>query len=414
MKAVRVPFARIDTASAARLCLWFYLGTLFVSVAYILTTGTFNGDFYGVPVTLGSWELSFSILAAVAPYFFGYWLYLRFYRRAPAPTVRVGNALLGNAFFIVTLWFILLAYKYDVGVLGRELYDAPALIKPFIQITNRLNPFYLGAFFIVGYKGAKKTIALGIALMITLGLLRAGLGVFMYVLLALVIRNHRNFRGVFRRHFFKIVIMALVLPLGASQLYSLRSELRDKEDLDASLTATEIITARLVGRLSSISNSSFVLQEIAQFRSDVKPLDPWYFQRQSLAPLLGVGIIPEITPERLLINVNGSSLLDVSFMTGVAGNLLMAASKSPLIAVMNLITMISMCWLTFYIANKLALPYRNEVAFMLLLYPLTSGVGNEFSGLALSMLALVIVFTLVNSLSIRKRRPHALQAGERP
>lgn len=402
MNTVSGTLSKTDATGAARLCLWFYLGALFLSVAYILTTDTYNGDFHGVPVTLGPWALSFSIVASVIPYFFGYWLYRRFSRRAPPPSVRVGNAVLCATFFVVTIWFIFLAINYGVGVMGGGLYDAPAMLKPFIQITNRINPFYLGAFFIAGYQGSRKIIALGITLMITLGLLRAGLGVFIYISLSLAIRNHRHFRGAFRRHFSKIALFVLVLPIATSQLYTLRSELRGQEDIDVALTVTEIVTARLVGRLSSISNSSFVMQEHVQFKSDARLLDPWYFQRQMLSPLFGVGIVPEVIPERLLINVHGSDLFDVSFMTGVPGNLAMAWFVHPMIAIVNAVAMIIMIWLSFFFANKLDLPYRNEVCFMLLLYPLTSGVSNEFSFIAVSMLALIVLFKLMRLLSVKK------------
>lgn len=405
MARVSLPPFLDSAPSAARVCLWFYLVMLFISLSYILTTGTYNGDFYGVPVTLSALATAALSAAAFAPYAFGFWLYLQFSRRGSAPTVRVSNAMLGITFFIVTIWFIVLVIKYDVGVLGKELYDAPATIKPFIQITNRINPFYLGAFFIAGYQGSKKTIALGIILMITLGVLRAGLGVFMYVLLALAIRNHRQLGNLLRRHFIKIVLIMLLLPTAVAQLYALRSELRDLENVDVALSATELITARLVGRLSSVSNSALVIQESTQFGFDTHKLDTFYFQKQALAPFFGVSLIPEVTPERMLINVYGGDFFDSSFMTGVPGNLLMAWLKNPLIAVLNAVTMVFFSWLTFFLGNKLGLPYRNEISFMLLLYPLTSGVSNEFSGLALSMLALAVLFTLLN-IPLARRLAH--------
>lgn len=386
---------------AAKLCLSFFIAMLATSIAYISITGELNGDFYGVPVSLSALEFTYVVLISLAPYILGYLIYLRFTRTAPAPTVRVGNTLLRYIFFGVILWFIVLAVEFGVGVLGREIYDAPALLKPLIQISNRVNPFYLGVFFIVGYRGSKKVIALGIILLITLGLLRAGLGVFLYVFLALVIRNHQSLRGALRRHLIKLVLAAVLLPTAASQLYALRSELRETQDINLELTMVEIVTARLVGRLSSISNSAFIFQTSHQFQSDALTLDPWYFQRQTLAPLLGVGVIPEDIPERLLINVHGGNLFDVSFMTGVAGNLAMAWFIHPLIALINAITIVLMVWLSFFFANKLDLPYRNEVCFMLLLYPLTSGVGNEFSFIAVSMVALIILFKFFRLFRIR-------------
>jgi uncharacterized membrane protein len=112
-------------------------------------------------------------------------------------------------------------------------------------------------------------------------------------------------------------------------------------------------------------------------------------------------MIPEHIPERLLINVHGGSLFDVSFMTGVPGNLAMAWFIHPVITLINLISIFVMIWLSFYFSNKIGLPYRNEVCFMLLLYPLTSGVGNEFSFVAVSMVALIVVFKVLNVLKFR-------------
>jgi hypothetical protein len=394
--------AKTDAKRAGVLCLWFYLAALFLSIVYILTTGTLNGDFDGVQLTLSLLDFSFVIVASLVPYLFGYWVYLRFSRHAPPPIVRVSNAMLGITFFLVTSWFIFLAIKYDVGVMGRGLYKAPELLTPLIQLTNRINPFYLGIFFIVGYQGSRKIIFFGITLMIILGLLRAGLGVFIYVFLALVIRNHHQLRRAVRRHCIKIFLFLLMVPFAISQLYSLRSELRGQEDIHAALTITQIVGARLVGRLSSISNSVFIIQEHQQFESDAQQLDPWYFQRQALAPLLGVGIIPEVIPERLLVNAFGGTFFDVSYMAGVPGNLAMSWFVHPLIAVANAISMIFMIWLSFFFANKLDIPYRNEVCFMLLLYPLTSGVGNEFSFIAVSMLVFIVLFKLLRLLSLRK------------
>lgn len=398
MITVNAPTSKTDSKGAAKLCLWFFLGAVFASTGYILTTGRYNGDFMGVPVTLSLGEFSLSFIASVAPYLLGYFVYQRFSRRASPPTVRVSNALLGKTFFAVTIWFIVLAISYGVGAMGEGEYYAPAMLKPVIQITNRINPFYLGVFFIVGYQGSRKTIALGITLLIILGLLRGGLGVFMYIFLALVIRNHRNIRSAVRRHFFKIALSILAVPFVTTQLYSLRADLRGTEGLYAEISMVEMVGAILVGRLSSISDSSFIMQERAQFKSEAKQLDPWYFQQQLLAPLLGIGVVPEIIPERLLINAFGGQYFNVSYMAGVPGNLLMAWFIHPLIALINAITILTMMLLSFFFANKLNLPYRNEVCFMLLLYPLTSGVSNEFSFIPVFMIALIILFKMLRLL----------------
>jgi hypothetical protein len=369
---------------------------LSTSILYISITGELNGDFYGVPVSLSALAFGFVVLISLVPYILGYQLYLQFTRSAPAPTIHVGNAQLGCTFFIVTIWFIVLAINYGVGVMGRDIYEAPELVKLIIQITNRINPFYLGVFFIVGYQGSKRIIVLGIALLITLGILRAGLGIFMYVFLALIIRNHKNLRVSYHRLVPRLTIFIALILIITPHLYSIRSSMRESQNVNAEMSPTEIVLGRLVGRLSSISNTAFIYQNNDQFRSDVRTLDPAYFQRQMIAPLLGVWVIPEATPERLLINFHGSSLVNYSFMTGMPGNLTMAWFIDPIIAIFNAFTILPVLWLSFFFANKLALPYRNETCFLLLLYPLTSGVANELTSVLVSIVALLILFKFLN------------------
>jgi hypothetical protein len=378
----------------ARACTLLFVAAVLASYGYVMITGTYNGDFFGVPETLGFFGQGAMLVAAMAPYGIG-WLVYRHYKAKPyRGAIEVPQRRLTVVFFLMVVWFIVLALKWDVGVLGREIYDAPALIKPFIQITNRINPFYLGVLFILMYRGPRKVLWLGIALLIALGIARAGLGVFIYLLLAGVIRGQTSITRFVRRHKLALIFGLLVFPTAVSQLYQLRSSLRDKEP-EADLTITQVITARLVGRLSSFSNSALVVQETAHFKDSVRHLDPLYYERQAFGGIFGAAFVPEITPERMLINVYGGDWVDISFMVGTPGNLYIAWLISPAIAALNLSLLIGMCMATFSLSRVLRVPVANEFALMLLLYPLTSGVSNEFSSLVAAIASFVVLFAIL-------------------
>jgi hypothetical protein len=285
--------------------------------------------------------------------------------------------------------------KYDVGVLGKELYDAPSYIKPFIQLSNRLNPFYLGVLFILLHRGSRAILWSGIALLIALGLLRAGLGVFLYVSLALLVRHFGGVRGYVRRHKISILLAALAFPLMVAQLYSVRAALRDDGSAEIVMSATEIVAARLVGRLSSFSNSAIVAQETSLFRNEVRQLAPLYFASQAFGGIFGVAFIPRVTPERMLINIYGGDWFDVSFMVGVPGNLYLGWLISPVIFLFNLSLIVLMCVTVFLVARQLNIPCANEFALLLVLYPLTSGVGSEFSSLIASLIGFCVIFAAI-------------------
>jgi hypothetical protein len=393
---------RVASAAAAHSCLLLFGGAAVLSFGYVQLTGNFNGDFFGVPASLSPWTEAGLLLLSLLPYFFAWLLYKFFSRRRAKFTIAVPHRALTVTFFLLVLWFIALTLKYDVGVLGKEIYDAPAAIKPFIQISNRLNPFYLGVLFILTHRGTAKVRWTGILLLITLGILRAGLGVFLYVGLALLIRNHERLGTYLRRHRITVVAVIVIAPTFIAQMYDLRSSLRESAPSDTAMTVTEIVVARLVGRLSSYPNSTYVFQESNHFQSEVRRLDPSYYAQQALGGVIGVAFLPAVTPERMLIGVDGTDYFDVSFMVGVPGNLYLAWLIGPEVFVVNIVLMTVMSAMVFFFARRLRVRYANEFALMLLLYPLTSGVGNEFSTLATAVAAFCVLFLLINALSMQR------------
>lgn len=378
----------------AKACVLLFVLSAMISFGYVALTGTYNGDFFGVEETLGLFRQAVMLVLGLAPYAVG-WLLYRHYKAKPyAGVIPVPDRRLTATFFVIVAWFIFLAAKYDVGVLTKGDYDAPALIKPFIQVSNRINPFYLGVMFILGHRGSRRVLAAGVLSLIALGILRAGLGVFLYILLAFIIRDYARCAEFIRRRKTVVLAVALAAPLVVSQLYALRSSLREV-DSELEFTATQVITARLVGRLSSFSNSSLTLQESPHFESIADQLDPLYFERQMFGGIFGIVFLPTVTPERMLINVFGGDFMDVSFMVGLPGNLYLAWLKSPVIAVVNAALVVLVCAATFRLARLMRMRHANEFALMLLLYPLTSGVGNEFSSLMIAVASFCVLFALL-------------------
>jgi hypothetical protein len=203
--------------SAARACAFIFACAAFLSYAYVLVTGQYNGDFYGVPETLGVLGQTAIFAASVLPYIFGWQLY-KFYKRRRMPrTIPLPPARVTVVFFIFVIWFIVLAVTYGVGVMGKPLYEAPGAITPLIQLTNRINPFYLGVLFILVHQGSRKVLWLGIVLLVCLGIARAGLGVVLYIALALIVRNYGFLSSYFRVNKVKIAFIALMLPAVVSQ-----------------------------------------------------------------------------------------------------------------------------------------------------------------------------------------------------
>lgn len=382
---------------AARACVVLFASFSVVSYFYGVVTGHFNGDFYGVPVAIPEWLAFLNLLATLAG-FVVLWMIYRFYRRRPPPAViPVPVRFLGIFVPLLLVWSIAITLAFGVGVLGQSLYTAPGPLTPVIQVINRINPFYIGVLHVLVAPPRSRSARLTIVLLIVLGISRAGLGVFLYLGLALLLRHHQAIRGFVSRRKLPLLVVLAIFPFMVSALYDLRGSLRQEVDSDVVMSVSDIVFARLIGRLSSLSNSALILQRSGYFVENASRLQTSYFPQQAFAGIFGVQFLPEVTPERLLVNIDGGELLDVSFMAGTQGNLIVAGIKSPMAFLIVLVSLLVLVCLTFSVAARLGMSLSLEYALILLIYPVISGVGGEYSTVMFSIVVIAALFVAANA-----------------
>lgn len=369
-----------------------FMGATIVSCLYCIVFSQFNGDFFPQPIYASVGSLVITMIACLLPYYIS-WRFAGFFdAMRPQQVFNPSYKALLTLLITVSFAHIVVTILYGVGVMDREVYTAPLIVLPIIQILNRIDPFYLGAFFILATRKRFSTDVLAIALMVTIGFLRAGLGVFNYVVIAMCTKYSVELLATFRRMPWLTAAAAAGLPITISSLYEFRGWLRG--DMQAELNLSEIILGRFIGRLSSFSNVAFIEQNSQSFAWASKMLEPLFYLKQAMVSLVGSGIAPVITPERLLIAGTQSYEGYSTFMAGVPGNLLMSWYVSPSVALLNLIIIIfctcGILWMSRYFGSGKA----GSFGMGMLFYPLTSGVANEFSTLLMNV-ALLLVFSVI-------------------
>jgi len=381
---------------AARFCLILFSFFTICSFLYALITQRYNGDFMGTHVDLPLWTLVLNLVLTLAPYFFTWILYKKFKKSEVTRAITIPIQFFGVFLIFIIIWNILVTLAFGVGVLGAPLYEAPIFIKPFIQILNRFHYVYGGMLYILVSGKRNRTQFLIVFLLIILAYLRAGLGIFLYFGLTFSIKYFDEMWKVIKEKLLVAVIVLFTFPILVGLLYDLRSALRNSDEQATSLTSKDLIFGKLIGRLSSFSNSAMILQEAPYFFYNAQSLSPYYFQQQAIGGMISVNLMPKLYPENLLINVFGGDSEYVSYMVGTQGGWYIAAMKSLNVLMLNLFTVLVCVLLTFYFFRFMRFENANEYAFMLVLYPLTSGVANEYSQLVLSTLIYIVLFLLVN------------------
>ena len=382
-----VRWTRPTTHDHVRIVFALFLWATVGSFLYCLVLGQFNGDFFPLPVYLSSTALLVVLASCLLPYLSA-WNLSAFLERFPPRHRFIPSQRALLAFLILGFGaHILATLIFRVGVLDAEVYSAPAIVRPFIQILNRLDPFYLGAFFILATPKKWQTDILAISLMLATSLLRAGLGAFAYVFIAISIKYRRQLLAMMRRYPWLVSISCLGIPYLISVLYAIRGSLRGDATFDYSLS--DLLFGRLIGRLSAFSNVAYIHQDSQSFMYNARMLDPLYYVKQSATSLLGSSVSPSITPEQLLISGNTAYFGYSTFMTGVPGNLMMSWYVSPAIFVLNLVLIIAMVFAVLWCSRYLGGGVARTFGLGMLFYPLTSGVASEFSSLVLNTLLFV-------------------------
>lgn len=374
-----------------RLVYYVFVAAAVVSFVYSVLLGQYNGDFFPQPVYLPVGRLLVILVVSVLPLFLA-WKITGFVDRTdarrvyvlPSPTLWVLLVVVFGSHIAATVF-------YGVGVMDREVYEAPALVQPVIQIINRLDPFYVGVFFILSTPKRASTDLVVILLMISLGFLRAGLGSFNYVLIALFIKYSVEIIRLSKQRPWVLIVAAATLPALMSSLYSFRAYLRG--DIEIEIGISDVLFGRLAGRLSSFSNAAYIDQNSSVFVWLSSMLEPLYYVKQGLVTILGSGVGPEWTPEKILISGTQYYGGYSTYMTGIPGNLFFAWNVSPLSATLNafatFVTVVIIIWLPRFLGNGIARAFGIGMLF----YPLVSGVANEFSQLLLNT-AFLVAFSI--------------------
>lgn len=358
------------------------------SWAYCAVKGEYNGDFVGMTVTLSQPALLGVLVLAIVP-FLALWRLRQAVLRWPR-RLAVTIPLRPFAWALAALfaWQIFVTVAYGVGVMLQEVYSAPAAIAPFIQVTNRLNAIHLGTLFILlAPRKARYEAPVGVA-MLVLSVLRASLGAFYFLGIALGYKYYDRLFATRRRFVAVIAASLLAVPVLAGALYGLRGALRGEGERE--LAVADLVFAQLTGRLSSFSDSAYVIQESRWIAGSVSEMEPFYLQLQILGSLVHSRFHPAATPERLLVTERvGFELDTVSFIPGIPGNLVISWMKSPLVFALNLATFVLLALGALVLARQIADPSMRDAGLLLLLSPVMGGVASEMANVVLTLAVVV-------------------------
>lgn len=384
----------------------FLINILYVTISYIyvLTTQEYNGDFLNVPTRLNTTILSIIFVLCLIPYWIQWKIYKYFKnKKNTLKKIYINIKLIEPFVFIILLLHIFIVAVFGVNRVGAPPYQAPAFIKLLIQILLRFDISLWGGFLILFLPKEKLKTSLLVALLMSLiGILKGSFGVINTIVLLFFVKYYSVIISFIRKRIPIVIILAFLFPSLVEFAYTQRDLIRNVQYEVEKLESGRLITGKFVGRLSSFSNAAFLVDDAPKYILMAQGFDDYFYQKGMLisinAATYGKG---DYSPERYL---KPNTQDGYSFMLGTTGILIFSLYKSPSILITNIISIILISLLAYFISQRIKFDYIMELTYILLLFPTLSGVSSEYSFFLIVFVVFfttLLFFSTLNKLYIR-------------
>jgi hypothetical protein len=325
------------------------------------------------------------------------------------PKKRISIPVAGFRLFLIFLLFfeLLVTVLYGVGFMGRQRFPVPpGGLRFLIQVLNRFN-YVMGVFIfiIVNDKSGNKFNIFLLILVILISILRASLGILVFIVFFSFLLYKKRILRYFRKYFFLLLIILLLLPQIVYRLYGLRDILRNTSTLTSMITPTDIIFGRLIGRLSSFSNSAYILENKRDMTTIISRFSLFQYPKETLDAFYNVEKKDKQSYRHIMLDSIGRyySIVGFSLMTSTQGVLLLSSFYSPLVFLINLVTVILIVNITFLLVSKLQNDKIMDMLFLYLCFPVLSGTASGYLSVFVYLLMYVILFLIFNFLGLNKK-----------
>jgi hypothetical protein len=193
-----------------------------------------------------------------------------------------------------------------------------------------------------------------------------------------------------------------MVPQMVGKLYGLRDILRNTKTISSMITPTGIIFGKLIGRLSSFSNSAYILENRQTMTNIVSRFSLFQYPQEALDVFHNVEKKEKQSYRNIMLDSEGKYYSKIRFtlMAGTQGILLLGFYQSPLGFLINLMTLILIINTTFKLVSVLQNDKIKDIVFLYFCFSIISGTAAGWLGVFVYLLLYISLFLLFNFLKI--------------
>lgn len=371
-----------------------------VSYLYVIVAGCYNGDFLNLESTLSIQFLTLLLFLSLIPYIYLYKVYVSYKNKCVTKSYTINSKLICLMSLLILFAHILIA-SLNIGIMGNSNKSSLAYIY---TLLNFFNPYLYSFFYIYYNRDNKYYVIVNVVLLFVLMMLRQSLGGLIMILMFLLLFYGGRIAIIAKRHFLIVMCLILLAPTMVSFLYSMRNSMRRGEAMEFVQQSEEnVIVDKLSGRLSSFPNLCSMFENTIYWGMYAESISDYHYL-YTILDRFGIHLSASETPERFMfytyIGADNSDSI-VTFMLGTIGKLLVSLFKSFKSFIITLLLMIMFIDFSFKSVRYMRVDVKFELCFIMLLFPLLSGVSYE---LFFAFLQIFIFSIITNMTQLRMTR----------
>jgi hypothetical protein len=388
----------------AKIVLIIFVAFSVISYLYTLFTGTYNGDFLLNKSLLSNAELFVNLIYTITPFFILFLIYKHYKNKISEYYIHVPKTTFGIFLAFLILFELFVTIVYGVGFLGRQTFRTPpGALKLLIQIFNRFN-YQMGAYIyiIINNKRRSRYNIFLILLVVTVSILRASLGVLAFMSFFIILEYKDTLARIFRQYIFLILIVILIAPQIVGRLYGLRDILRNVRTISSIITPTDIIFGKLIGRLSSFSNSAYILESKRKMTAITDNFSLFQYPLETLDAFYNTQKEENESYQHIMLDSLGRyySVAKFSIMTSTQGVMILGLYQSFLVFLINVMTLFLIINLAFKLVTMLRNEKLKDLIFIYFCSWIVSGSALGCMNILAYLMMYTMLFLIINSLGL--------------
>lgn len=366
----------------------------------MLSSGHLNGDFLFFEANVFWLIISFFI--SIIPYY-ALWKFLSIKKNSN--NISISEIIYFDKIVILLLLInIYLALVFKVGLYAQsQIYDVPFYLKPFVVFINKFDMYILSGILLISSRFSRLIKFTIVALLIFLSISKGSVFVFLFLFLVFIANGQIKFR------IRQLLFLFILLTIGFNyipKLFEFRDGLRNKN----STTNVEIfdneefndfVQSKILGRVSGLSSITYFYQNNDIIYKTQDLVGPFEYIVEFFRPFYGGFYVEnKIGYTYYFSNLfDDTAGIDYGVMYGLPSVFMLSFFKGIHILILNITFIVFGIFLIINLSSYLFGKNFRVFSFVLLFYPMMSGVPSEFGQLLLFTLFIsflkVIYFSII-------------------